>query len=219
MILGDLIRQYRKEHGLSMDDFAKMCGLSKAYISILERNRNPVNDKEVVPSLETIKAVSSAIGKDFNQVIALLDGKQQVRLSHDIIPPGFEPLPKTVKKPLVGYIACGEPITAEENIEDYVDVPEGIHCDFCLRCRGDSMIDAHIEEGDVVYIRIQPRVEDGEIAAVRIGDEATLKRVYYDGKSVTLVPANSAYRPKTYSGEDLDNIHIEGKAVGFTHWF
>lgn len=135
------------------------------------------------------------------------------------IPPGFEPLPQTVKIPLVGNIACGEPITAEQNIEEYVDVPKTVRCDFCLRCKGDSMIDAHIEDGDIVYIRIQPEVEDGEIAAVRIGDEATLKRVFYDGQSITLMPCNSTYRPKTYSGEDLNDIHIEGKAVGFTHWF
>ena len=135
------------------------------------------------------------------------------------IPPGFDPPPKTVRRPLIGDIACGEPITAEQNVQDYIDVPDGVTCDFCLRCHGDSMIDAGIRDRDIVYIRIQPKVEDGEIAAVRIGDEATLKRVYYDGSSITLVPANSAYRPKTYTGPDLADIQIEGKAVGFTHWF
>ena len=135
------------------------------------------------------------------------------------VPPGFEPLPRMVKKPLIGDIACGQPITAEQNVADYVDVPETVHCDFCLRCHGDSMVDAGIQDNDVVYIRIQPEVEDGEIAAVRIGGEATLKRVYYDGQSLTLMPANSSYRPKTYSGQELENIRIEGKAVGFTHWF
>lgn len=135
------------------------------------------------------------------------------------MPPGFEPPPQMVKKPLIGDIACGEPITAEQNIADYVDVPESVHCDFCLRCHGDSMIDAGIRDQDVVYIRCQPQVEDGEIAAVRIGGEATLKRVYYDGQSLTLMPANSSYRPRTYTGPELDNIRIEGKAVGFTHWF
>lgn len=135
------------------------------------------------------------------------------------IPPGFVPLPRMVKKPLVGRIACGEPITAEQNIESYVDVPEGVPCDFCLECQGDSMIDAGIHSGDMVYIRIQPEVENGEIAAVRIGDEATLKKVYYDGESLILMPCNASYLPKTYSGPALDDIKIEGKAVGFTHWF
>ena len=83
MVLGDLIKKYRTEHELSMDDFSRVTGLSKAYISILERNYNPVNGKPVVPSLETIRTVSSAIGMDFNDVIAILDGKQPVSLSHD----------------------------------------------------------------------------------------------------------------------------------------
>ena len=74
MILGDLIKEYRREHGYSMDQFAKMSGLSKAYISILERNVNPVNNKPVIPSLETIKAVAQAINMDFNDVIAMLTG-------------------------------------------------------------------------------------------------------------------------------------------------
>lgn len=144
-----------------------------------------------------------------------------VPMENDVstIPAGFEPRPKTVKRPLVGDIACGEPITAEQNVQEYVDVPEGIVCDFCLRCHGDSMIDAGIRDNDVVYIKTQPQVEDGEIAAVRIGNEATLKRVYYDGSTITLVPANSAYRPKSYSGPELDDIQIEGKATGYTHWF
>jgi len=137
------------------------------------------------------------------------------------VPPGFEPLPRTIKRPLVGSIACGEPITAEENIEDYVDVPEDAHCDFCLRCKGDSMIDAGIHDGDVVYIHIQPEVENGQIAAVRVDGEATLKRVFWDSDNqvLQLVPANSSYMPKVYSGQALESVHIEGRAVGFTHWF
>ena len=134
------------------------------------------------------------------------------------IPPGFEPLPKTVKKPLVRNIACGEPITAEQNIEDYIDVPEDMHCDFILRCRGDSMIDAGIDDGDVVYIRKQPDIENGEIAAVCIDNEATLKRVYKYPDRLVLQPENRSYPPMTYVGEEMNQVSIEGKAVGWTHW-
>ena len=164
------------------------------------------------PNSETLIKLSRFFGTSIDDLICTSS-------KDTVIPPGFEPLPRMVKKPLIGDIACGEPITAEQNIADYVDVPENIHCDFCLRCHGDSMVDAGIRDNDVVYIRCQPEVEDGEIAAVRIGGEATLKRVYYDGQSLTLMPANSSYRPKTYSGPELENIRIEGKAVGFTHWF
>lgn len=137
------------------------------------------------------------------------------------VPPGFEPLPKMVKRPLVGSIACGEPITAEENIEDYVDVPENVQCDFCLRCKGDSMIDAGIHEGDVVYIHIQPEVENGQIAAVRIDGEATLKRVFWDEQQqvLQLTPCNATMEPMIFTGPVLNSVHIEGRAVGFTHWF
>lgn len=137
------------------------------------------------------------------------------------VPPGFEPLPKMVKRPLVGAIACGDPITAEENIEDYVDVPEDAHCDFCLRCKGDSMIDAGIHDGDIVYIHIQPEVENGQIAAVRIDGEATLKRVFWDKQQqiLQLNPCNSSMSPMIFTGPVLDTVHIEGKAVGYTHWF
>ena len=135
------------------------------------------------------------------------------------IPPGFEPPPKMRKIPLIGEIACGEPILAEQNIEDYLDVPEEVHCDFLLRCKGDSMIDAGIQSGDVVFVRIQETVENGEIAAVRIGDEATLKRVYWDGDTLMLMPANNAYAPKSFRGEEINDVHIEGKAIGYMHMF
>ena len=200
------LKQRRIELGLTVEELANKMGYKdKSSISKIE------NGKADIPTSKVI-----AFARALETTTAYLLGVEDNSSS---VPPGYEPLPRTVKRPLVGTIACGEPITAEQNIEDYVDVPETVRCDFCLRCKGDSMIDAHIEDGDIVYIRIQPEVEDGEIAAVRIGDEATLKRVFYDGQSITLMPCNSTYRPKTYSGEDLNDIHIEGKAVGFTHWF
>lgn len=220
MILGDLIKEYRREHGYSMDQFAKMSGLSKAYISILERNVNPVNNKPVIPSLETIKAVAQAINMAFNDVIAVLDGNQPVSLKDEPeIPPGFEPMPKMKKVPLIGAIACGDPITAMENREGEIDVPEDISCDFALRCKGNSMIGAGIHDGDAVYIRIQPEVENGQIAAVRIGDEATLKRVYLHTDYIELRPENPDYESIIRRREEMNDVHIEGKAVGYTHWF
>lgn len=132
------------------------------------------------------------------------------------IPDGFIPLPKTKKVPLLGTIACGEPILAEENIEDYIDMDENIDADFCLRCKGDSMVNARINDGDIVYIRQQPRVEHGQIAAVLVDDEATLKRVYLYEDYITLKPENPAYEPKSYFGERMNDIRIMGKAVAFT---
>ena len=208
MTTGDLIKARRKEIAMSAERLAEKVGVSPATIYRYEKG-----DIEKVP-VDVIKDIAKAL----NTTPAYLMG-WETSPAAPTIPAGFEPRPKTVKRPLVGGIACGEPITAEQNVQEYVDVPEGIVCDFCLRCHGDSMIDAGIRDNDVVYIKTQPQVEDGEIAAVRIGDEATLKRVYYDGSTITLVPANSAYRPKSYSGPELDDIQIEGKATGYTHWF
>ena len=216
MILGDLIKKYRSETGTSMEQFAKKSGISKAYVSILERNYNPVNGKPVVPSLETIKAVSNAIGVDFNDVIAMLDSNQPVviREEKSTIPAGFEPLPEMATIPLVGSIACGTPITAEENIEARIGIPAAWNADFALTCKGDSMAPRY-QDGDVVCIRCQPEVENGQIAAVRIGEEATLKRFYQEGDTVTLVPVNPAYTPLVYRGPELSDIQIEGRVVGF----
>ena len=132
------------------------------------------------------------------------------------IPKGFEPMPKMKKIPLVGSIACGTPILAQQNIEKIVDVPENIRCDFSLTCHGDSMEGAGIHDRDVVYIRIQPEVENVEIAAVRIGEEATLKHFHRQGDTVMLLADNAAVcPPMVYTGPQLNEIRIEGRAVGF----
>ena len=193
----------RKELGLSQEELAQRMGYrSKSSITKLEKGINDLPQskvEELAAALETTPAYL-------------------LGLDTPCPPPGFEPLPAMTQVPLIGSIACGTPITAEQNIEKMVDVPENIRCDFSLTCHGDSMVDAGIHDKDVVYIRIQPEVENGEIAAVRIDGEATLKRVYYNPGTLTLMPANPAYAPMIYTGSQLEEVHIEGKAVGWTHW-
>lgn len=134
------------------------------------------------------------------------------------IPPGFMPLPKMRKVPLIGAIACGDPITAIQNREGDVNAPVDMRCDFALKCQGESMIGAGIHDGDVVYIRIQPEVENGEIAAVRIGEEATLKRVYLHNDYIELRPENPAFESIIRRREEMNDVQIGGKAVGWMHW-
>lgn len=133
---------------------------------------------------------------------------------------GIIPIPYTIKKPRLGAIACGEPILAQENIEVYDDVPDNIKCDFTLICRGDSMINARINDGDIVYIRHQETVENGEIAACLIDGEyeteATLKRVYKYDKKLILQAENPKYQPFVFVMEEMNKVRIIGKAVGFT---
>lgn len=129
------------------------------------------------------------------------------------IPPGFEPMPEMDMVPLVGRIACGTPITAEQNVERMVCVPSKWRSTFTLTCKGDSM-EPRIHDGDLVAIRKQPEVEQGEIAAVRIGEEATLKHVYLHENFIELRPENPAFNSIILSREDMNDVVIEGKAVG-----
>ena len=129
------------------------------------------------------------------------------------IPAGFQPLPQMGEVPLVGAIACGSPILAEQNIEGTVSIPAGWHADFTLLCEGDSMVPT-FQNGDLVAIRVQPEVENGEVAAVRIDNEATLKRVYLHEDYIELRPENTAYPSIIRRKDEMNDVHIEGKAVG-----
>lgn len=121
------------------------------------------------------------------------------------------------KFPLLGEIACGEPIFANEDRESYIMAGTDIKADFCLKARGDSMINARILDGDIVFIRKTDEIENGNIYAVGIDDEVLLKRIYYDKDNdiFQLVSENPAYPPKIITGEKLNHIVILGKAVAF----
>lgn len=134
------------------------------------------------------------------------------------LPPDCFPIQKKTF-PLLGNIACGEPLLIDEQVEAYVTASDDIHADFCIRAHGDSMINARINDGDIIFIRKQPTVENGQIAAVRVDDidggRATLKRVYYDQNTgiIQLVAENPLYPTKVYSGEQLNAVEIIGLAV------
>lgn len=121
--------------------------------------------------------------------------------------------------PVVGTIAAGSPILAEQNIDDYIELNLSIRADFVLKVKGDSMIDANIYDGDYVFIRQQPTVENGEIAAVMIIDPvtsdgvATLKRVYKTEDGMMLVAENKNYSPIIVNKDTCDDAKILGKAV------
>lgn len=203
------IKMRREELGLSQEALAKRMGYkSKSSINKIEMGINDIPQSKVL-----------AFARALNTTTAYLMGDDDSREANPI-PPGFEPIPQMQKIPLVGHIACGQPITAEENLEGYVEAPAEKQIDFALTCHGDSMIDAGIHDGDTVYIRKQKEVENGQIAAVRIGGEATLKRVYYypDEGKIILQAANAAYAPLSYADEELNEISIEGLLIGFTHW-
>lgn len=136
-------------------------------------------------------------------------------MGYDVKKERGENKPSKTSIPLIGTIAAGTPILAEQNIERYFDMDTSIHCDFCLRIQGDSMIDVGIHNDDIVFIRQQPTLEVGEIGAIQIGEEATLKRFYRTNDSIILQPANSDYLPQIYTSDS--DIKILGKLVATLH--
>lgn len=199
-LFGKTLRDLRSSRDLTQTQLANSLGLAFSTISMYERG-------EREPDLETLEAIADYFNISINQLLGKDDS-----ISYDNI----IPLPNMNRIPLLGTIACGEPILAQENVECEIDIPEDIKADFALRCSGNSMIDARILDGDIVYIQQQPTVNNGEIAAVLIGDEATLKKVYLTGNTLTLMACNTAYEPLIYTNEQLNDIRILGKAVGFT---
>ncbi len=200
------LRQLRESKGYSMEELARLYNSTynaKMNKSTLSRYENGLQE----PVYSTASNLAKLFGVSVDELV-----------NEDLSFPGVLPLPKTYKVPLLGDIACGSPITAVEDIEAMVNVPEYIHVDFALRCKGDSMINARIFDGDIVYIHKQEEVENGEIAAVMIADsaemaEATLKRVYFSGEQLILQAENPTFSPIMFSGEDINQVRILGKAV------
>lgn len=203
------IRTLRAKHGLTLEQIAQQVGVGRSTVRKWETGliANMRRDKiaKLAAALHTTPGY--LMGWDDDESISIADSS---------IPDNIIPLLTLNKVPLIGAIACGAPILAQEHIEDYVDMPAHIHADFALTCKGDSMINARIFDGDVVYIRQQDTVDNGEIAAVLIDNEATLKRVRLFDDHISLEPENPQYRPLVFWGEELNAIRILGKAVAFT---
>lgn len=213
--IGQRIKQRRIELKMTQAELGNKLKLNK---STIQRYETGIISSIKLPVLQAI-AQQLDVSPDWLALKTAEKGSYRtaVTTEHILSLPNIIPLPKTKKLPLLGAIACGEPILAEENIENYVDVDKDVEAEFALRCKGDSMIDARISSGDIVYIHQQPDVENGEIAAVLIGEEATLKRVYKypDKQMIVLKPANPNYEDLIYIGEEAQNIRIMGKAVAF----
>lgn len=209
MQLNERIKQIRIRHGYSMSEFAKLIGCSKSAIGMYETGQRK-------PKYEILESIADTFNVDMNYLLGKSDTE---RLENFTLSSQFSNLFPIEKKkiPLLGDIACGKPIYADEDRESYVIAGTNVNADFCLRAKGDSMIGARILDGDIVFIQKADIVNNGEIAAVIIEDEATLKRVYYYPESQKLVlnADNPKYEPLVYVDSELEQIHILGKAVAF----
>lgn len=200
MSIASNIKRLRTQAQLSQAELGKIAGVTDKAVSTWEAGLK-------TPRMGAVEKMAAYFDVPKS---AILDDEYE---SAAPVPPGFDPLPPMDQVPLIGRIACGQPITAEENIEDIVSVPSAWRASFTLKCVGDSM-EPRIKDGDLVAIRSQPRVENGEIAAVRIGSEATLKHVYLHDDYIELRPENPAYPSIIRSKKDMNDVAIEGKAVG-----
>jgi repressor LexA len=192
--IGKRIAQVRREHGYNQEQLAEMAMLNRVTLARYETGA-------IEPGAFAISRIADALGVSTDELLCRVEK----------LPPFVSIVKGAV--PIVGEIACGTPIVAEQNIEGYADLPDGVSADFALKCKGDSMIPT-FQPGDLVLIRQQPEVEPGQIAAVGINGEATLKRFYNHGvNGIVLVADNPVYPPHVYpTGTD---VQIYGRAVGY----
>ena len=205
MTIGERIKQRRIQLGLSVDQVAEKIGKNRATVYRYESS-----EIERFP-IDVLEPLAVALRTSPTYLMGWETETEPVSTSG--VPDGFSPMPATKTVPRIGRIACGDPITAEENIDGYDSTLDSWNADFTLLCVGDSMA-PKILDGDVVAIRCQPTVENGEVAAVRVENEATLKQVFHRGKYLELRPINPNYESLMFFEEEMNQVHIEGKAVG-----
>lgn len=210
MTVGQKIREARLKKGYSQAELAELLGYkSRSSINKIEVEGRDIPRSSIVKFAKVLDVTPSYL-MGWEDEPNPTEPEQSIYDQFDNIYPV-----KLKRFPLLGKIACGEPIYAEEDHENFISANADIRADFCLRASGNSMINAEIYDGDIVFIRKQPVVDNGEIAAVIIDNEATLKRVYFDKENerLQLVAENPAYAPLVYIGQELEYVRILGKAV------
>lgn len=204
MEMSDRIKERRTAMGFTQEELGKKLGLQKSAIAKYENGRVENIKRSVIAEMAEVLECSPSYLMGWD------DTKKEKNINN-IYPIEVRSLP------MLGEIACGKPIFMDENRDSYTMIGSNVKADFCLKAKGDSMVNARIMDGDIVFIKSQPEVENGEIAAVAIDDEATLKRFYRDEitQTVTLISENPIYAPMVFTKECQKNVYILGKAVAF----
>jgi repressor LexA len=200
------LRELRQERNLKQGELSARLGVAQSTLSAWELGKFDI-DSDSLRRLSEIFDVS----------VDYLIYNDNVRRRQTVTNFG-NILPITTKKvPLLGEIACGKPIYANEEFGEFADVYDDLRCDFCLRAKGESMVGAGIKDGDIVFCRQSEMVENGRIAVIGIEDEATLKRFYYfpDQDRVILAAENPAFPPMIYEGQAISGIRVLGEAVAY----
>lgn len=229
--LGDLIKQYRQEHRMSMQEFADRAGLSKSYINMLEKNENSTTRKPIIPTIKTINAVARAMGvsstdllaRPTSVVITISDDEKKRIFGESYPDEALEQRKPWVKIPILGRVIAGAPMDAVEIFEGWDEIPPEMAATgefFSLKIKGQSM-EPKLSEGDRVIVRKQEDVDSGDIAIVAInGDDATVKKVVKSKDGITLIGFNvDVYPPHFYTNEEIKSLPITicGKVVESRH--
>ena len=208
-IFKDRLTEAMALRGMRASELAKRTGLSKARISQYVHGK-------FIPKSDAILTIAEVLGVSELWLKGKTASMEPALNTPIPCPENVSPL-RLCRYPILGEIACGAPILAVEDPDaGYVTAAE-TNADFCLTAKGDSMIGARIFDGDEVFIQQTDLVENGEIAAVVVDGEATLKRVYYypEEEKLILSPENPAYEPLVFVGRELADIRILGRAVAF----
>lgn len=206
--MANRLKELRKNKGVTQQEIANLVGISQNNFSYWENGKVKIDN-------ESLDKLAEYFGVSVDYLLGRTDDNNTTNARLYNIP-GVSPIGRH-RIPMLGKVACGEPIYADEDRESYVMAGTNINADFCLTAQGDSMTGARIMDGDIVFCRQQDMVDNGEIAVVLIDDSATLKRVFYypEKKKLVLQAENPKYEPFVYVGEELDEIRILGKAVAF----
>lgn len=191
--IGKRIASIRRERGFNQEELSEMARINRVTLARYETGT-------IEPGAMALSRIADALNVSTDELLCRTEK----------LPP-FIPIVKGAV-PIVGEIACGVPITASQNIEGYADLPDGVIADFALKCKGDSMTPT-FNDGDLVLIRQQPEVEDGQIAALGIDGGATLKHIYRQDGGVVCVSDNPKFAPQFFPADETPTVY--GKAVGF----
>ena len=205
MTLGELVSKYRKEKGLSLQDFATLVGTSRGYIHILEKGINPATGKPAVPGTKTLTSIAETMGMDLSSLLAILSSDDNSSI--------VESTRQKRTIPVLGSVIAGIPIEAIEDIVDYEEIGEDILKTgtefFGLKVKGNSM-SPMLLEGDTLIIKKQDDCENGNIAVVLInGDEATVKKVVKHENGIILQPINPAYDPISFTKKEINKLPVK----------
>lgn len=226
MTLGEYIRKYRLEHGLSQRQFAEKCGnITHGYLAIIESGRNPNTGKKTIPSIDKLYSIASGMNLSLHQLLESVDD-MDVQWSKSPPAPPPQPLislpnaipytPARAMVPIVGSVRCGPGGLAYQELQgsELADVANPSEY-FYLRAEGDSML-PDIRPGDLVLVHIQPEVDSGQLAVVTIdgdSEEGALKKYILKDNALILQSFNQAYPPRVFVGEEMTAVHVCGRVV------